>query len=198
MLNSARHREMNAMNAKKPSKSEERLKAKSEFQLPSPLCDEPQMHVMGGVQAQMLAPGKYLSDPHLKELLSTGALDLYLRLEPTDATETLLSMLAVSVASASLDCLAQASGTPPDYIERRDLNLRHGLKGAAVAAELIKVLDARRGNSQSRKVSVGSVNVEAGGQAIVGNVESRRSNDSSGAVVSEVVVHSSNPARLEP
>ena len=60
------------------------------------------------------------------------------------------------------------------YLERRDLNLRHGLKGAAVAAELIKVLDARRGNSVPRSVTVRDVNVQAGAQAIIGNVETPR------------------------
>jgi hypothetical protein len=123
-------------------------------------------------------------------------MDLYFGMAPADATESLLSMLAVSVASASLDCLTQAASTSPDYLEQRDLNLRHGLRGVAVAADLIKVLDARRGHSAPRKVTVGNVNVEAGGQAIVGNVESRRLNDNSEPNGSEVVVHSSKPEAL--
>ena len=39
-----------------------------------------------------------------------------------------------------------------------------------MAVELVKALDNRRG-AKSEKVTVGQVNVEAGGQAIVGNVE---------------------------
>jgi hypothetical protein len=53
---------------------------------------------------------------------------------------------------------------------------RYGLKGALVVAELIKVLEARRGHTPS-KMTAGSVNVEAGAQAIVGTVESRQLQD---------------------
>jgi len=150
--------------------------------------------MMAGLQVQMTAPGRHIGNDNAKNILANGALDLYYGLAPADATESLLSMLAISVANASLDCLTQAAGTSPDYLESRDL--RHGLKGAAVAADLIKILDARRGHSAPRRVSVGSVNVEAGGQAIVGNVESRRLSDNSEACASEVVVHSSKPEAL--
>jgi hypothetical protein len=52
----------------------------------------------------------------------------------------------------------------------RDLNLRHGMKGATIAADLLKALNDQR-SEKPEKVTVGNVNVEAGGQAIVGNVE---------------------------
>ena len=50
------------------------------------------------------------------------------------------------------------------------MNLRYGIKGAATLADLIKLYDSRRGKG-GQTVTVGKVNVEAGGQAIVGNVE---------------------------
>jgi hypothetical protein len=79
-------------------------------------------------------------------------------------------MLAASLTKANLDSLSQAALSPALYPQLRDLNLRHGIKAAAVAAELVKALD-NRGRDKSEKVTVGKVNVEAGGQAIVGNVE---------------------------
>ena len=99
-----------------------------------------------------------------------GPLDLYQNIQRQDALNSMLAMLAASIASASLDCLSQAAFLPPGNLKVRDLNLRYGIKAAAVAAELVKALDNRRG-AKSEKVTVGQVNVEAGGQAIVGNVE---------------------------
>jgi hypothetical protein len=55
----------------------------------------------------------------------------------------------------------------------RELNLRYGLKAAEVAAQLIRAREDRNREKPDR-VSVGAVNVEAGGQAIVGNVKSGR------------------------
>ena len=43
------------------------------------------------------------------------------------------------------------------------------MKAALTMVELIKTLDARRGRHRKR-VNVGQVNVQSGGQAIVGNV----------------------------
>jgi hypothetical protein len=129
------------------------------------------------LQVAMSAPGRHVANAGTQQILSTGAIDLFSGLAPADATETLLSMLAVSVANASMDCLMQAAAMSPEYLDGRDLNLRHGFKGAAVAAVLIKVLDARRGNSEPRSVTVRDVKVEAGAQAIIGNVEAPRRND---------------------
>ena len=47
-------------------------------------------------------------------------------------------MLAVGVTNASLDCLAQASNLSVEQVQLRDLNLRHGLKGATVASSSSK------------------------------------------------------------
>ena len=55
--------------------------------------------------------------------------------------------------------------------EVRDANLRHAEKLLATYARQLEVLDKRRGNGQ-QPVTVKYVNVEAGGQAVVGNVQS--------------------------
>ena len=114
-----------------------------------------------------------MKNSKLEASVGRATCDLYERLAPRDAHESILSLLAVSVTNASLDCLALAACVPPDNVPVRELNLRYGLKAATVAADLIKALEDRH-REKSDKVSVGTVNVESGGQAIVGNVKSGR------------------------
>jgi hypothetical protein len=125
---------------------------------------------MAAAALVMSAAGQHVDDPKFKEFMTKGPLDLYKNIPRQDALDSMLAMLATSITSASLDCLSQAALSAPGNLKVRDLNLRHGIKAAAAAAELVKALDNRRG-AKSEKVTVGQVNVEAGGQAIVGNVE---------------------------
>jgi hypothetical protein len=126
----------------------------------------------------MSAAGQHVEHPKIKKMMTEGPFDLYKNIQKRDALDSMLAMLAVSLTSASLDCFSQAALSDPGNLQIRDLNLRHGMKGAAVAAELVRALDNRRGE-KSEKVTVGKVNVEAGGQAIVGNVESAPHPDAS-------------------
>ena len=84
----------------------------------------------------------------------------------------MMATLAVGVFNATLDSIADASqrDKPPNV---RDMSFRNGIKGAMVFAELLDRYRAMRGESQAT-VRVGNVNVEAGGQAIVGNVQAGR------------------------
>jgi hypothetical protein len=134
---------------------------------------EPQYERMVAAHLISAAPGRYLEDTMFKASMGRATYDLYERLAPRDAQDSILALLTVSVANASLDCLALAARVPPDYLDVRELNLRYGFKGAAVAAELIKAREDRH-REKADKVTVGAVNVEAGGQAIVGNVKSAR------------------------
>ena len=126
--------------------TEVKTELESTRDIPALLSDVPPMHMMAALQVTNSSPGRCLNNERVKSLMAPGAMDLYDQFGPEDAAEVILFMLAVSVTSASLDCLTHAASTPPDHLETRDINLRHGLKGAAVAAELIKALDARRGN----------------------------------------------------
>lgn len=107
---------------------------------------------------------------------------LYRGLEPRDSAEAILAALVVAVTNSSMDCLHRAPRCN-DSLTARDLNLRHGHKGALVARDLLIALDSRRGQSP-KGVTVGKVNVGSGGQAIVGNVDSggRRETSATGAV----------------
>jgi hypothetical protein len=107
----------------------------------------------------------------LGRMAKEGSAELYLALEPKDAAEAILSALSVGVANATMDCLADAvrmKALPPI----RDMNLRQAFSGAKVAADLLETLERHR-RQDPKGVSVGNVNVEAGGQAIVGHVEAR-------------------------
>lgn len=125
---------------------------------------------MAAAGLMLSAAGQHVDNLKIKSMMTAGALDLYENIEKRDALDSMIAMLAVSLTSASLDCLSQAALSAPCDLKVRDLNLRHATKGAATVADLVKVLDKRRG-AKSEKVTVGQVNVEAGGQAIVGNVE---------------------------
>jgi hypothetical protein len=61
--------------------------------------------------------------------------------------------------------------------ERRDIELKAAFEGAGVLAKLLEAFDSHRGHG-NRRVTVGNVNVESGGQAIVGNVETTPTKDS--------------------
>ena len=74
----------------------------------------------------------------------------------------------VALSNATMNCFDRANW---GFERSRELNLRYGIKGAATFAGLAKLYDSRRGQG-GQTVTVGKVNVEAGGQAIVGNVNS--------------------------
>jgi hypothetical protein len=125
---------------------------------------------MAAAGLMMSAAGKHVDDPAIKEMLTEGAFDLYKNIPKRDALDCILALHAASITSMNVDCLSQAALSPPDHLKIRDLNLRQALKGTATVLEIVKALDNRSGE-KSEKVTVGQVNVEAGGQAIVGNVE---------------------------
>jgi hypothetical protein len=134
---------------------------------------EPGSEYLVAANFTIAGPGRYLENKKLEDSLSCAALDFYDKLAPRDAQESMLAFLAVSIMNAGLDCLAVAARVNPGNLPVRELNLRYGLKAAAHMADLIKTLDDRR-RRKADKVTVGAVNVEAGGQAIVGSVTSGR------------------------
>jgi hypothetical protein len=107
----------------------------------------------------------------LQEIAKVGSFALYNQFRPQDPAEAMLAALSMEVKNATSDCLMEAARTKA-HPNIRDMNLKNGFKGALVAAELLDRLDRRRRNDP-KAVTVGNVNVEAGGQAIVGNVETR-------------------------
>ncbi len=126
--------------------------------------------------SQILCEGKALDT---RKLAFTAYDELYNNFAPRDAADATLAALIIGISSAALECMAEAQSYK-EYAEIRDMNLRNGFRGAEVTAQLVKAFDQRR-DEKPKSVNVGNVNVEAGGQAIVGNVESadrdRRTSD---------------------
>jgi hypothetical protein len=90
-------------------------------------------------------------------------------IKPKGEIEGLLAAQMVATHSAAMECLRRAmiSG---QSLAVRDLNLKHAAKLLSIYTRQVEVLDKHRGKGQ-QKVTVEHVHVEAGGQAIVGHVE---------------------------
>ena len=95
---------------------------------------------------------------------------LYTALDSSDAVEAILNRNIVALSNGALESHARAAVT--NTPKALDLNLRHATKMALAAAHLVEVLERRR---RPKHLLVSNVNVEAGGQAIVGTVEAHKS-----------------------
>ena len=82
----------------------------------------------------------------------------------------MLAAHMVATHSAAMECLRRAMISEQSF-EGRDANLRHAGKLLATYARQLEVLDKHRGKGQ-QQVTVKYVNVEAGGHAVVGSVQS--------------------------
>jgi len=109
--------------------------------------------------------------PEHAALLQDGAIALYVSMEPRDAFESLLARLAVGLGNAAMDCLGRSAASVHS-LKARDLDLRHATRAGLAVNEILKTLRHNR-DQDHQKVTVGAVTVQAGGQAIVGNVGSR-------------------------
>ena len=104
-----------------------------------------------------------------KHVRIVRALELFESLEPADGIESMLASQMVGTHFAALDCLRRAA-IPNQTFEGRNLSLSHAQKLMSLYTKQLAALDKHRGKGQ-QKVTVEHVNVAAGGQAIVGNVE---------------------------
>ena len=99
-------------------------------------------------------------------------------IKPRDEIEGMLGVQMVATHSAAMDCLGRAM-LEDQTLEGRDLNLKHGTKLLTLYARQMETLDKHRGKGQ-QKMTIEYVNVEAGGQAIVGNVNTGKSAQAEG------------------
>ncbi len=89
-------------------------------------------------------------------------------IKPSDEVEGLLAAQMVATHAAAMECLRRAM-IPGQTFEGRDNNLKHATKLLGMYARQLEALDKHRGKGQ-QKITVERVNVNSGGQAIVGNV----------------------------
>lgn len=115
------------------------------------------------------------------------AVELFEELKPQDAAESMLAAQMVGTHTAALDCLRRAALANQTF-EGRDLALKHATKLMTLYTQQLATLNKHRGKGQ-QKVTVEYVNVEPGGQAIVGNVETGKSVSRSEASASKSVTH---------
>jgi hypothetical protein len=90
-------------------------------------------------------------------------------IKPSDEIEGMLATQMVATHSAAMECLRRAM-IPDQTFAGRDQSLKHATKLLSIYARQIETHNKHRGKGQ-QKVTVEYVNVEAGGQAVVGNVE---------------------------
>ena len=110
--------------------------------------------------------------PSLSEFQSDAyyvkAIDLYASIEPTDGIEGMLAMQMVGTHNASLKCLRQAMACSQS-LEAQKVYLSQAERMMGIYMRQVDALAKHRGKAQPN-ITVGQVNVESGGRAIVGNV----------------------------
>jgi hypothetical protein len=99
-----------------------------------------------------------------------AAIQMFVELKPKNGVEGMLATQMVATHSAAMECMRRAMIEGQSF-EGRDQNLKHAGKLMQTFARQMEVLDKHRGKGQ-QKITVEHVTVEAGGQAIVGNVTS--------------------------
>ena len=91
-------------------------------------------------------------------------------IKPQDEIEGMLATQMVATHAAAMECLRR-SMIQKQSCDGRDNNLRHAAKLLSIFAKQLETLNRNRGKGQ-QKMTIEHVNVEAGGQAIVGHIES--------------------------
>jgi hypothetical protein len=102
------------------------------------------------------------------------AVEQFESLAPADGAEGMLALQMVGTHDAALECLRRAA-LPGQTFAGRDMALKHAHKLMSLYTQQLAALNKHRGKGQ-QKVTVEHVNVAAGGQAIVGNVETSGAN----------------------
>jgi hypothetical protein len=123
--------------------------------------------------AGLLWHGEGATEDQVKVRL-VRALDQFESLAPADGAEGMLALQMVGTHDAALECLRRAA-LPRLTFAGRDMEFKHAHKLMSLYTQQLAALNKHRGKGQ-QKVTVEHVNVAAGGQAIVGNVETSRAN----------------------
>lgn len=101
------------------------------------------------------------------------ALETLHSMQPRDDVEKMIIIQMIGCHEASVECFERAS-VPGQYPEAMDLHLKNAVRLSNCFVKLVHSLNRYRGKGH-QKVTVEHVHVEAGGQAIVGNIEARES-----------------------
>lgn len=97
------------------------------------------------------------------------ALGLVRDIGPTDATEAMTVVMMIAAQYAAMDVMRRAAH-PGQTPAGRQSYAALGLKAMRTFSQLLEVLNHGRGKGVTQRVIVERVNVEAGGQAVVGAI----------------------------
>jgi hypothetical protein len=110
------------------------------------------------------------SDPEVVKKQQLAAINALTGIAPRDECEGMIAAQLVACHHASMECYRRAMIRDQPFDGRRE-NLNQANKLSRTYATLLETLNRHRGKGTQQKVIVEHVNVAAGGQAIVGNVE---------------------------
>ena len=141
-----------------------------------------QLELLNQVSGTLWLPDQLSEDEKRERMRS--AIAMLEGIKPQGEIEGLLATQMVATHSASMECLRRAM-VPGQSFEGRDMNLKHAAKLLALYTRQVEVLDKHRGKGQ-QKMTIEHINVEPGGQAIVGNVEAGAGSRREGTAPSEM------------
>jgi hypothetical protein len=130
--------------------------------------------MLGQVMAAMAIPTD--ADEQTQLGMPDSAVARFQDFQAGDPIECIIAGLMCGISDMTMESLARAArSTNPQNTE---IFAKIATKGALVVTELAKAFDQHRGRGK-QSVSVGQVNVQAGGQAVVGQVTSAPNQDPS-------------------
>ena len=133
--------------------------------------------------------------PERRQVLRKSLIFALMAFAPTDEIEGMIAAQAVAMHYTVMECSRRA------MIRDQPYEIEQGYRKAAANSSraftgLLDTLDRKRGKGGQQKVTVEHVHVHAGGQAIVGNVESGTAGGGGGVEGKHRVKPHAPPARL--
>lgn len=125
-----------------------------------------QREILDQVMAALWLP--HWKTAEQKQRAGKAAYESLQKIAPRSELEGMLAAQMVSTHNAAMECLRRAMKEEQTF-EGRDQSLKHAVKLLGLYERQLGALDKHRGKGQ-QKITVEHVTVEAGGQAIVGNV----------------------------
>lgn len=126
-----------------------------------------QLSILNNMIGALWLPGS-MSNERRDECVN-GAIAALQGLAPQDEAEGLLAAQMVATHNAAMECLRRAM-LEGQTLEGREANLKQAVRLTNSYVNLLGALNKHRGRGQ-QKIIVEHVTVEAGGQAIVGSVQ---------------------------
>ena len=126
-------------------------------------------NLLGNQVAQSLWIGNSETETHRQQISATAA--ALASIGPRDELEGMMAAQLIAAHNAAMECHRRAMHVEQTFVGRRE-NLNQANKLSRTWTALLGALDKHRGKGQ-QKVTVEHVYVHAGGQAVVGMVETQ-------------------------